>query len=92
MANKTEVKKMGKRRGSDRLVSCISCGRSVPKNKAIEYERRSRISTDLRDENNVSTFLSNVEKYCISCAKHRKITEKLKKQAAKRRERRDEGF
>jgi len=81
-----------KRRGRDRLVSCISCGRAVPKNKAIEYERRSRISTDLRDGNNVSAFISNIERYCISCGKHRRITEKLKKQAAKRRERREDSF
>jgi ribosomal protein S26 len=81
-----------KRRGRDRLVTCISCGRSVPKNKAIEYERRSRISTDLRDENNVSMMTSNIETYCISCGKHRRITEKLKKQAARRKQRREEGF
>lgn len=81
-----------KRRGRDRLATCVSCGRAVPRNKAIEYERRSRISTDLRDENNVSAFISNVEYYCISCGKHRRITEKLKKQAANRRARREEGF
>lgn len=81
-----------KRRGRDRLVSCVSCGRAVPRNKAIEYERRSRISTDLRDAENVSAFLSNTEYYCISCGKHRRITEKLKKQNAARRKRREEGF
>ncbi|MBD3389573.1 hypothetical protein GF415_01305 [Candidatus Micrarchaeota archaeon] len=81
-----------KRRGRDRLMTCVSCGRAVPREKAVEYERRNSYSTDLRDEENVSAMSTTVEYYCISCAKHRKIFEKKKRQAQKRRERREGRF
>jgi len=83
---------MGKRRGKDRLVTCASCGRAVPRNKAVDYERRSSFTTDFRDQENVTAFSSNVEYYCISCGKHRKIFEKKKKQAERARERRQGGL
>ena len=81
-----------KRRGRDRLMTCVSCGRAVPRDKAVDYERRSSFTTDFRDRENVTAFSQNVEYYCISCAKHRKIFEKKKKIAAKRRERREGRF
>ncbi len=77
-----------KRRGRDKLLYCDSCGRAVPRDKAVEYSRRSAFSTDLRGEENVTAFSSRTVHYCISCAKHRKIFEKKKEQAARRRGRR----
>jgi len=81
-----------KRRGKDRIMTCVSCGRAVPRSKAVDYERRSSFTTDFRDRENVTAFSSTTEYYCISCAKHRKIFEKKKKQAERRRERREERF
>lgn len=76
---------MGSRRGRERLLYCESCGRAVPRDKAVDYNRRSAFSTDLRGEDNVTTFSTHTVYYCISCAKHRKIFEKKKEQAARRR-------
>jgi len=76
-----------KRRGRDRQVTCANCGRSVPRAKAMSYQKRTRYSTDLRNEDNVS-YIGAVEVYyCISCAKHYGIGEKKKQQAQRRRER-----
>jgi ribosomal protein S26 len=83
---------MGKRRGRDRLMTCVSCGRAVPRDKAVDYERRSSFTTDFRDRENVTAFSSTLEYYCISCAKHRKIFEKKKRIAEKRRERKEGRF
>jgi len=77
-----------KRRGRDRLLTCEKCGRYVPRDKAVEYRRRSSYSTDLRGEENVVAYSDNTAYYCISCAKHGRILEKKKKAAARRRERR----
>jgi len=78
-----------KRRGRDRSVTCVSCGRSVPRTKAVSYERRARFSSDLKNkEEDVFTFSSTIEYYCISCAKHRKITQKKKEQLMRKREKR----
>lgn len=79
---------MGKRRrGRDRLESCESCGRSIPRDKAVSYNRRSVFSTDMRgSDENVFLMSERSIYYCISCAKHRHIFEKKKEQARKRRE------
>ena len=53
----------------------------------MEYSKRSAFSTDLRGEDNITTFTDRTVYYCISCAKHRKIFERKKEQAARRRER-----
>lgn len=68
-----------KGRGREPLVTCASCGRSVPRGKAVQDARRIVFSTELKTGNDVS--YSDVRKvyYCISCAKHRKIFEKKKK-------------
>lgn len=81
-----------KRRGRERLMCCVSCGRMVPRDKAVDYEKRNMFTTDLRDQENVTAFSRNTEYYCISCAKHRKIFEKKKQQAARARERNQARF
>ena len=78
---------MGKRRGRDRIVNCVNCGRAVPRSKAMSYERRTRFTTDLRGEENVSYVGSVDSYYCISCAKHMGIGEKKKAMLQRRRER-----
>jgi len=77
---------MGTRRGRDRLETCASCGRSVPRNKAVEYSTRTHFTTDLKTDNVTYTGFNDVY-YCISCAKHRKIFEKKKRQAQRQKER-----
>lgn len=77
-----------RRRGRDRPETCSSCGRTVPRDKAVSYTKRSRYSTDLRGkEGDISFQDFRTVYYCVSCAKHRKIFEKKKKAAQKRRER-----
>lgn len=68
-----------KRRGKDRLESCVSCGRSVPRTKAVDFVQKSFFTTDLRTADNVTLATDRDVYYCISCAKHRKIFEKKKK-------------
>ena len=77
----------GSRRGSVKLMSCESCGRSVPRDKAVDFEKRSTYSTDLRGAENITTSTFRTIYYCISCAKHRKIFEKKRQIAERRRER-----
>lgn len=76
-----------KRRGRERLSNCESCGRTIPRDKAISYSKRSMFSTDLKGAGaeNISTFVERSVVYCISCAKHRGIFEKKKKEAQRRR-------
>ena len=68
-----------KRRGSDRIERCDSCGRTVPRTKAVAFTKRSYFTTDLRTNDNVSLATDVDVYYCISCGKHRKIFEKKKK-------------
>ncbi|MFA5076842.1 MAG: hypothetical protein WC488_00230 [Candidatus Micrarchaeia archaeon] len=81
---------MGGSRGREKLLTCESCRRQVPRGKAVEFEKRSVFSTDMRSGtyNNVSTVSNIVVYYCISCAKHRKIFEIKKRQMQRRNERR----
>lgn len=75
-----------KRRGRDRVVTCVSCSRSVPRTKAVSYNRRARFSSDLKDkEEDVFIFSESTDYYCISCAKHRKITQKKKEQLQRKK-------
>ncbi len=74
-------------RGKDTLVRCESCGRTVPHNKAIVYERGISFSTETRTTQDVRFFERRKTYYCISCAKHRGIFEKLKRQAIERSKR-----
>lgn len=74
-------------RGSDTLVVCESCGRKVPRTKAITDEKTIRFSTELKTANDVRFFERRKVVYCISCAKHRGIFEKKKRQAIERAKR-----
>lgn len=78
-----------RRRGRERLERCGSCGRGVPRAKAVSFSRRSVYSTDLKgkDAENVTATIDREMYYCISCAKHRGIFEKLKQRLARQRER-----
>lgn len=68
-------------RGKETIVICESCGRKVPRNKAIVFEKAISFSTDLKTTNDVRFFEKRKVYYCISCAKHRGIFEKKKRQA-----------
>ncbi len=74
-------------RGRSTLVVCSSCGRKVPRNKAVVFERGISLSTGTHDTNDIRFFERQKLYYCISCAKHRGIFEKKKRMAAERRER-----
>ena len=76
-----------KRRGRDRLETCCSCGRSVPRDKAVPFTRKARYSTDFATGDNVEHFTESDVHYCISCAKHRKIFEKKREIARRQKER-----
>lgn len=68
-----------KGRGRESSVSCAACGRSVPRGKAVQDNRRVRYSTELRTADDITYTDMRKIYYCISCAKHRKIFEKKKK-------------
>jgi len=83
---------MGKRRrGRDRSVTCANCGRSVPRDKAVEYTKRTHFSTELKGQDNVSYTGFRTVHYCVSCGKHGGIYEKKKEQAKRRKQRELEG-
>ncbi|MGC8629036.1 MAG: hypothetical protein ACP5T4_02390 [Candidatus Micrarchaeia archaeon] len=71
-------------RGREELVICDNCGRKVPRNKAVAYEKVVSFSTDLHTSGDVKFFERKKVYYCISCAKHLGIFEKKKAQAARR--------
>ncbi|MCL4382163.1 hypothetical protein M1614_04290 [Candidatus Marsarchaeota archaeon] len=71
-------------RGKETIVTCESCGRKVPRNKAISFEKSVTFSTELKTANDVRFFERMKVYYCISCAKHRGIFEKKKRQAIER--------
>ena len=76
---------MAGRRGRETIVGCVSCGRRMPRDKAVSYERSIIYSTDTRgDENDVRYFERRKTYYCPSCGKHKGIYEKKKKQAMRR--------
>ncbi len=76
-----------KRRGKDRLETCSSCGRAVPRDKVVDFNKRTHYTTDLKGEENVTYTDYVTVYYCISCAKRRKIFEKKKRIAQAKRER-----
>ena len=69
-------------RGSESLVRCDNCGRTVPRNKAVMDERTIRYGIDM---NNRDTRFMTTRKvyYCISCAKHKGIFQRKAEQAAR---------
>lgn len=72
-------------RGKDTSVICDQCGRKVPRGKAVAYERGVSFNTELHTNDDRSFFERKRVYYCISCAKHRGIFEKLRKQAERER-------
>lgn len=74
-------------RGSETLVSCDSCGRRVPRNKAVSFDKPVNYNTELKTTADVRFFERRKMTYCISCAKHRGIFEKLKRQSIERSKR-----
>lgn len=62
-------------------MRCDACGRSVPRNKAVFDEKPIRFGTDMKTPTDVRFFERRKVSYCISCAKHRKIFERKKRQA-----------
>ncbi len=74
------------------MVTCVSCGRRIPRDKAVEYTRTTVYSTDMKGKkDDVTAIYTNTVYYCISCAKHRKLFEKKKKKLQEKR-RREQGF
>ena len=71
-------------RGSIKLVNCASCGRRVPRDKALAYERVTVYSTDLKTNDDVRTMMRREMHYCPSCAKHLRLYEKKAQQMARR--------
>ncbi|MDE1869259.1 MAG: hypothetical protein KGH60_04845 [Candidatus Micrarchaeota archaeon] len=74
-------------RGKETAVVCESCGRKVPRNKGIAFEKAISFNTAMKTTNDVRFFERRKTYYCISCAKHRGIFEKLKRQAIERAKR-----
>ena len=70
-----------KNRGRERLVICTSCGRRVPRDKAVFYTRTTVFSTDLRGGEDIRTMIRSDEQFCPSCGKHKGIYAKKIRQA-----------
>jgi len=68
-------------RGRETAVTCDSCGRKVPRNKACDFDKAITFSTDMHTANDVRFFEKRRVYYCISCAKHRGIFQKKREQA-----------
>ncbi len=71
-------------RGSESLVNCASCGRRVPRTKALSYSRFVTYSTDLKTADDIRVSERHKEYYCPSCGKHRHIYDKKKAQMMKK--------
>ena len=74
-------------RGKNTIVVCESCGRKTPRNKAVAYEKALSIGTGMNTTKDVRLFEKRKIYYCVSCAKHRGIFEKKKREARERSER-----
>ncbi|MCX8166529.1 MAG: hypothetical protein N3E37_01615 [Candidatus Micrarchaeota archaeon] len=75
-----------KRRGKEKLMICAACGRRVPRDKSVRYDRRVTYSTDLNSKDDIKSFHFIEAYYCISCAKAMRIFEKKKSKLMKQRE------
>lgn len=67
-------------RGREPLIRCDNCGRSVPRNKAVQDERIIRYGTDMNNKD-IKFMTRRTVYYCISCAKHKGVFERKKEQA-----------
>ncbi len=74
----------GKPRGRERLLNCDSCGRRIPRDKAVSYDQLVVYTTDLKNADDVRTSLRREFHYCPSCGKHRHIYERKGRDAARR--------
>lgn len=78
-----------KRRGREHLVLCSACGRRIPRDKAICLKKSGlgflSKDIDLPKDAIVDVGVKTMC-YCISCAKHRHIFEKLRRESKRRRE------
>ena len=70
-----------KTRGRERLINCDACGRMMPRDKTITYATVNVYSTDMKTADDVKTTTHIEKHYCISCAKSKRIFEKLKNRA-----------
>ncbi len=68
-------------RGKETQVVCDSCGRKVPRNKGVAFEKAVSFNTGTQSATDVRFFERRKVWYCISCAKHKGIFEKKKRQA-----------
>ncbi len=68
-------------RGKETSVVCEQCGRKVPRNKGVAFERSISFNTGQQSVTDVRFFERRKQWFCISCAKHRGIFEKKKRQA-----------
>lgn len=75
-----------KRRGREKLIYCCACGRRVPRDKSIRFDRRVAYSTDLNSKDDIKSFHTVEAYYCISCGKAKRIFEKKKSKFEKDRE------
>ena len=73
-------------RGREAPTICESCGRKVPRDKAVIDEKSTTFSTEMHTPQDVRFFSRRKVYYCISCAKHKGIFEKLKRKAIARAE------
>ncbi len=78
-----------KPRGRNKLVNCDSCGRRIPRDKAVTYDNVTVYATEMKsgEGDDVRTMLRREQHFCPSCGKHRRIYEKKGRQAARRAER-----
>ncbi|MEM2963629.1 MAG: hypothetical protein QXW70_00185 [Candidatus Anstonellales archaeon] len=78
-----------KKRGRERLLNCSSCGRRVPRDKAVQFDRTLIFSTDMKTKDDVKVLSRVSNNYCPSCAKAMRIYEKKKEILRKRRQLRE---
>jgi len=75
-------------RGREPLTTCAGCGRRIPRDKAVCVKKRGSgiLSKDLDLPKDIVIDVNIQELcYCISCAKHRHIFERLKARAKYKR-------
>jgi ribosomal protein S26 len=71
-------------RGRENLIICCSCGRRMPKDKAVRLDRTIVYSTDLKTADDIKVFERRESYYCPSCGKKRHIYDKKKKLAMRK--------
>jgi len=83
---------MGRPRGRSGNVTCDSCGRSVPRDKALSMDKITTYSTEFKGDteeeklNDVRTSLRREAHYCVSCGKHRRLFAKKAEMMRRRKD------